>query len=40
MISSGAEKVLLACTDLANLLGKDERLIDGVEVLIGKIKNY
>jgi aspartate racemase len=34
MISSGAEKVLLACTDLANILGKDERFIDSVDVLI------
>jgi aspartate/glutamate racemase len=39
MISSGAEKVLLACTDLANILGKDERFIDSVDVLIERIKN-
>ena len=34
----GAEKVILACTDLPNITGKDEFLIDTQEVLISSIK--
>lgn len=38
MISNGCEKVLLACTDLANLIGKNENVLDSVDVLIERIK--
>lgn len=38
MISSGAEKVLLACTDLKNLLGENKDTIDSTEILIDHIK--
>ena len=34
----GAEKVILACTDLANITEKDDFLIDTQEVLISSIK--
>ena len=34
----GAEKVVLACTDLGNVLKEDPRLIDSTEILIEKIK--
>lgn len=38
MISSGCEKVLLACTDLANLIEKNKNIIDSVDILIERIK--
>lgn len=38
LIHQGAEKVVLACTDLGNVLKEDSRLIDSTEVLIKKIK--
>ena len=38
LIGRGAEKVVLACTDLGNVLKEDPRLIDSTEILIEKIK--
>lgn len=35
----GAEKVVLACTDLGNLIKKNHRTIDSTEVLIKSIMN-
>lgn len=37
MIDLGAEKVLLACTDLGNLI-KDDRVIDSVDILIDDVR--
>ncbi len=38
MISNGCEKVLLACTDLANLIGENKDTLDSVDVLIERVK--
>lgn len=38
LIERGAEKVVLACTDLGNILKEDSRLIDSTEILIKNIK--
>lgn len=38
LLGLGAEKVILGCTDLANLINKDENIIDSSEVLIDSIK--
>ena len=35
----GAEKIVLACTDLANIIELDDSIIDTQEVLINSIKN-
>jgi len=37
MIKKGCEKVILGCTDLANLVGKNDSCIDTTEVLINAI---
>jgi len=38
MIKSGAEKVVLACTDLANVIKSNKNTLDGTEILINAIK--
>jgi aspartate racemase len=35
----GAERVVLACTDLANMIEKNDFLLDTQEILISSIKN-
>jgi len=37
MVLNGAEKVILACTDLANLIGNNANTIDSTEILIDLI---
>lgn len=39
MRNQGAEKILLACTDLANLIEKDSHILDTQKILIKSIKN-
>ncbi len=38
LIKRGAEKVLLACTDLANIIKENNKTIDSSEILIKVIK--
>jgi aspartate racemase len=38
LLRRGAEKVILACTDLANIAGENECIIDSTETLIDFIK--
>jgi len=38
LIKRGAEKVILACTDLANLVNRNENILDSTEILIESIK--
>jgi aspartate/glutamate racemase len=37
MMKSGCKKVILACTDLANLIGKNEYCLDTADILIDSI---
>ena len=39
LLSKGAEKVLLACTDLGNLIKDDEATLDTTDILISSILN-
>jgi aspartate racemase len=39
MIKCGAEKVILACTDIANLIKNNKDTLDSTEILIEMIKN-
>lgn len=39
MIGEGAEKVVLACTDLANIIGNNPHTVDSTDILIRMILN-
>ena len=38
LIVAGAEKVILACTDLANLITENEDVLDSTDILIRAIQ--
>lgn len=38
LINKGAEKVILACTDLANLVDKNGNVLDSTEILIESVR--